>query len=123
VQLVAVVVFTVATVPLATVVDLKEAAAAAAMATSVAVDAVIAVTHAALQLAVLLLCSVSMGALPLRFLLNCMQTEVEREHWEKVRQSMENPEVKILTDQDWIDFLPGRGFKAGVDYPISLYYK
>ena len=51
------------------------------------------------------------------------QPEVERRHWDKARLNHQKPEQKILTDQDWIDFLPGRGFKAGVDYPISLYYK
>ena len=25
--------------------------------------------------------------------------------------------------RDWIDFLPRRGFRAGVDYPIALFYK
>ena len=51
------------------------------------------------------------------------QPEVERRHWDKARLNHQNPEQKILTDQDWIDFLPGRGFKAGVDYPLSLSYK
>ncbi len=122
----AVVVGTVATVPVATVVDLK-VTAAAAVATSVAVDAVIAVPtglcSSQCYCSVVFLWELSVLALPLQFLFNCRQTEVEREHWEKARQSLENREVKILTDQDWIDFLPGRGFKAGVDYPISLYYK
>ena len=25
--------------------------------------------------------------------------------------------------QDWIDFLQGRGFTAGVDFPVALFYK
>ena len=52
------------------------------------------------------------------------ETEFERKYWEKAREDQERPrKLKVLTEQDWINFLPGRGFKAGVDYPISLYYK
>jgi hypothetical protein len=45
------------------------------------------------------------------------------EHWLKAVQDQVNPDQKILSDQDWIDFLSGRGYKAGVDYPVSLFYK
>ena len=30
---------------------------------------------------------------------------------------------KNVTNQEWKDFLEGRGFRAGVDYPISAFYK
>ena len=47
----------------------------------------------------------------------------DKEHWLKALYDQANPNEKILTDQDWIDFLSGRGYKAGVDYPVSLFYK
>ena len=28
-----------------------------------------------------------------------------------------------VEDRDWVDFLQRRGFRAGVDYPISIFYK
>ena len=30
---------------------------------------------------------------------------------------------KNVTIQEWKDFLEGRGFRAGVDYPISAFYR
>ncbi len=28
-----------------------------------------------------------------------------------------------VTKEEWIQFLEGRGYRAGVDYPFSLFYK
>ena len=42
----------------------------------------------------------------------------ELRHWESVLG-------RNVTDEDWNDFLvgPGRGFRSGVDYPISHHYE
>ena len=49
----------------------------------------------------------------------------EIDHWNKALDDLAitDPEKKVLTDQDWIEFTEGRGFKAGVDFPISIFYK
>ena len=43
-------------------------------------------------------------------------SEVDWKFWKKAMDGN-------VTKQDWIDFLPKRGFRAGVDYPIALFYK
>ena len=47
----------------------------------------------------------------------------DREHWLKAMQNQIQKNEKILSDQDWIAFLEERDCKAGVDYPISMFYK
>ena len=42
--------------------------------------------------------------------------EIEINHWKKVFAGQ-------VTDNDWKDFLEGRGFRSGVDYPISHYFE
>ena len=42
--------------------------------------------------------------------------EVDLVHWEK---SVSGHIKKI----EWINFLEGRGFRAGVDFPIALFYR
>lgn len=37
-------------------------------------------------------------------------------HWDKAMKGE-------LTKKEWINFLQGKGFRAGVDYPISIFYK
>jgi len=32
-------------------------------------------------------------------------------------------DATALTESDWRNFLEGRGFRAGVDFPVSLFYK
>ena len=44
-------------------------------------------------------------------------------YWLKAIDDQAHPDKKVLSNQDWIDFLSGRGYKAGVDYPVSLFYK
>ena len=43
-------------------------------------------------------------------------TEEEQDHWESVLNGK-------VSDKDWITFLEGRGFRSGVDYPISHYFE
>ena len=47
----------------------------------------------------------------------------DRDHWLKAMQDQTGVSDKILSDQDWIDFLEERGCNAGVDYPISMFYR
>ena len=42
--------------------------------------------------------------------------KVERDHWQNVFDGK-------VSDKDWIDFLEGRGFRSGVDYPISHHFE
>ena len=42
--------------------------------------------------------------------------KVDANFWEK---ALKRP----MTKREWRDFLVGRGFRAGVDYPISMFYK
>ena len=42
--------------------------------------------------------------------------KVDANFWEK---ALKRP----MTKREWRDFLVGRGFRGGVDYPISMYYK
>ena len=42
--------------------------------------------------------------------------KVERDHWQNVFDGK-------ISDKDWIDYLEGRGFRSGVDYPISHYFE
>ena len=42
--------------------------------------------------------------------------EIEQNHWKKVFSGK-------VTYNDWKDFLEGRGFRSGVDYPISHYFE
>ncbi len=43
-------------------------------------------------------------------------TKVDWDFWNKAME-------EELEDHEWVDFLERRGFRAGVDFPISLYYK
>ena len=36
---------------------------------------------------------------------------------------MRTKEERLISDDDWRDFFEGRSFKAGVDFPVSLFYK
>ncbi len=48
----------------------------------------------------------------------------EIDFWSKAMEDQQMKSgKKILSDEDWINFLEGRGFSAGVDFPISLFYK
>lgn len=42
--------------------------------------------------------------------------KVDIAHWDKALK-------RKLRNSEWNDFLEGRGFRAGVDYPISMFYK
>ena len=42
--------------------------------------------------------------------------EVDLVHWEKAISGQ-------IRKSEWINFLEGRGFRAGVDFPISLFYR
>ena len=42
--------------------------------------------------------------------------KVDYKFWDKAK-------TKTLSPREWRDFLEGRGFRGGVDYPISYYYK
>ena len=42
--------------------------------------------------------------------------EEDLTHWEKVLNGN-------ASDKEWIDFLEGRGFRSGVDYPISHHFE
>ncbi len=45
-------------------------------------------------------------------------SNVESDFWNKAMEG------KIPSNsKDWIDFLQKRGYRAGVDYPISLFYR
>lgn len=43
-------------------------------------------------------------------------TKEDINHWENVFNGN-------ISDDDWINFLVGRGFRSGVDYPIALYFE
>ena len=43
-------------------------------------------------------------------------TEVDWSHWERALDGK-------VQSYEWVDFLEKRGFRAGVDYPISMFYK
>ena len=49
----------------------------------------------------------------------------ESEFWMKAMEDQLQMKTnkKILSNVDWIHFLEERGFSAGVDFPISLFYK
>lgn len=38
--------------------------------------------------------------------------------WEKATQRKSK-----IENREWVQFFEGRGFRAGVDYPVSLFYK
>ena len=42
--------------------------------------------------------------------------KVDYTFWDKAMK-------RKMRDKEWKDFLEGRGFRGGVDFPISLYYK
>ena len=42
--------------------------------------------------------------------------KVEQDHWEKVFSEK-------VSDEEWKQFLEGRGFRSGVDYPISHHFE
>jgi len=44
------------------------------------------------------------------------KTDPDIEHWNRALEGR-------LTKKDWVDFFAGRGFRAGVDYPVSKYYR
>ncbi len=46
-----------------------------------------------------------------------------RDFWCTAMEDQLKTGKKILSDEDWINFLEGNGFSAGVDFPISLFYK
>ena len=41
---------------------------------------------------------------------------VDEVHWKKAFKG-------IVTDKEWINFLEGRGYRSGVGYPISIFYR
>ena len=41
---------------------------------------------------------------------------VEELHWKKVFD-------KKVSDKEWINFLEGRGYRSGIGYPISMFYR
>ena len=43
-------------------------------------------------------------------------TEEDINHWEKLLNGK-------VSDKEWINFLEGRGFRSGVDYPISHHFE
>lgn len=49
-------------------------------------------------------------------------TKEETDFWYKALDDYYN-DTKILKDEDWVNFLEKRGYRAGVDFPISLFYK
>ena len=42
--------------------------------------------------------------------------EVDLLHWEKAISGQ-------IRKSEWINFFEGRGFRAGVDFPVALFYK
>ena len=46
----------------------------------------------------------------------------EREHWHRALDDLVDSEA-ALTDEDWKNFIEGRGYRAGVDFPVALFYK
>ncbi len=47
----------------------------------------------------------------------------DRDFWRKAMDDQLKTGKKVLTDEDWIKFLERKGCSAGVDFPISLFYK
>ena len=47
----------------------------------------------------------------------------DRDFWSTAMEDQLKTGRKTLSDEDWIKFLEGKGCNAGVDYPISLFYK
>ena len=43
-------------------------------------------------------------------------TDEDLDHWEKVLKGK-------VSDKEWVQFLEGRGFRSGVDYPISHHFE
>ena len=43
-------------------------------------------------------------------------TDEDLNHWEKVMDDK-------VSDNEWVKLLEGRGFRAGVDYPISHHFE
>lgn len=43
-----------------------------------------------------------------------------QEDWDFWRRALAG---KVKEDKEWVDFLQGRGYRAGVDYPIALFYR
>ena len=41
---------------------------------------------------------------------------IEKLHWKKAAQNN-------LSDNEWINFLEGRGYRSGIGYPIALFYR
>ena len=44
-------------------------------------------------------------------------TDVDLDHWEKILNGQK------VSDKEWVEFLEGRGFRSGVDYPISHHFE
>ena len=42
--------------------------------------------------------------------------EEDVDYWEKVLNGK-------VSDEEWIEFLAGRGFRSGVDYPVSHHFE
>ena len=47
---------------------------------------------------------------------NVNGTKVDSDFWNKACDGK-------VTREEWIEFLEGRGYNSGVDFPISLFYK
>ena len=46
----------------------------------------------------------------------------DRDFWSTAMEDQKTGK-KTLSDEDWVKFLEGKGCSAGVDFPISLFYK
>ena len=44
-------------------------------------------------------------------------TDDDLDHWEKILNG------KDVSEKEWKQFLEGRGFRSGVDYPISHHFE
>lgn len=49
-------------------------------------------------------------------------TKEDWNHWDRALDEI-NKKEKTITDEEWVDFFQGRGFRSGVDYPPSLFYR
>ena len=49
-------------------------------------------------------------------------TEADWSHWENAVGDRKR-DVQVLSDDDWRNFFEKRGFRAGVDFPVSLFYR
>ena len=48
----------------------------------------------------------------------------ERDHWHRALDDLVGMDSEAaLTAEDWTDFFEGRGFIAGVDFPVAFFYK